>query len=263
MTNQEQQQYLMKWGRFQQKYEKLFEKKFAKALKLQLEAFIKYKDIMMIPSFPIYDVLLQLYKTVGPAWARTTRTEIKKATGQMGFNEEIVALMNQYYGIDLLNDAEGITSYTRALIQKVLSDAAMTGASFDDIVKILTSSSELGAMRARRIARTETVTAANGAAMIYAQRSGNKMEKIWISVKDKRTRHTAWANHVEIDGKTVPIEEAFKLRSQKLGDIYMMQPGVRQQPNGLPVPPAEIVNCRCVVGFRAMRDRNGRIIRNV
>jgi uncharacterized protein with gpF-like domain len=184
-----------------------------------------------------------------------------KATGQMGFNERIVELMRQYYGIDLLNDAEDITAYTKEVIQKILSDAAMTGASFDDIVRQITTSSELGPMRARRIARTETVTAANGAAMIYAQTSGNVMEKIWISVKDKRTRHNAWANHVTIDGTTIDINEPFNLKSQKLGDIQMMQPGVRKQPNGLAVPAAEVVNCRCVVAFQSKRDSHGRIIR--
>jgi len=184
-----------------------------------------------------------------------------KATGQMGFNERIVELMRQYYGIDLLNDAEDITAYTKEVIQKILSDAAITGASFDDIVRQITTSSELGPMRARRIARTETVTAANGAAMIYAQTSGNVMEKVWISVKDKRTRHNAWANHVTIDGTRLDIDEPFLLKSQKLGDIFMMQPGVRKQPNGLAVPASEIVNCRCVVAFNAKRDSQGRIIR--
>ena len=112
-------------------------------------------------------------------------------------------------------------------------------------------------MRARRIARTETVTAANGAAMIYAQNSGNEMEKIWIAVKDNRTRH----DHRQIDGNRQSIEEPFTLVSPKYGDVFMMQPGVRQQSNGLPVPAAEVVNCRCTVAFRAKRDSQGRIIR--
>ena len=264
MTQQEQNKYYYEWHKFQQRYEKYYEKKFLKALKLQVAAFIKTQDVMSIPSFPIYTVLVDLYKTVGTRWARVARVSMTKAdevSGRMGFNERIVELMRQYYGIDLLNDAEDITAYTKEVIQNVLSDAALTGASFDDIVRQLTSSTELGAMRARRIARTETVTAANGAAMVYAQTSGNVMEKIWISVKDKRTRHNAWANHKTIDGATIDINEPFNLKSQKLGDIQMMQPGVRKQPNGLPVPASQVVNCRCVVAFQAKRDRQGRIIR--
>jgi len=261
MTQAEQNKYFYEWHKFQQRYEKYYEKKFTAALKVQVAAFLKTQDVMSIPSFPIYTVLVNLYKTVGPRWARISKLSMTKATGQMGFNERIVELMRQYYGIDLLNDAEDITAYTKEVIQKILSDAAITGASFDDIVRQITTSSELGPMRARRIARTETVTAANGAAMIYAQTSGNVMEKVWISVKDKRTRHNAWANHVTIDGTRLDIEEPFLLKSQKLGDIFMMQPGVRKQPNGLAVPASEIVNCRCVVAFNAKRDRQGRIIR--
>jgi hypothetical protein len=261
MTPAEQNKYFYEWHKFQQRYEKYYEKKFAAALKVQVAAFIKTQDLMAIPSFPIYTVLVDLYKTVGARWARVAKVSMSKATGQMGFNEQIVELMRQYYGIDLLNDAEGINDTTRAIIQKVLDEAAITGASFDDIVRQLTSNTELGAMRARRIARTETVTAANGAAMIYAQTSGNVMEKIWISVKDKRTRHNAWANHLTIDGTVIDINEPFLLKSQKLGDILMMQPGVRKQPNGLSVPASEVVNCRCVVAFQSKRDRQGRIIR--
>jgi hypothetical protein len=261
MTPAEQNKYFYEWHKFQQRYEKYYEKKFAAALKVQVAAFIKTQDLMAIPSFPIYTVLVDLYKTVGARWARVAKVSMTKASGQMGFNERIVELMRQYYGIDLLNDAEGINDTTRAVIQKILDDAAITGASFDDIVRQLTSNTELGAMRARRIARTETVTAANGAAMIYAQTSGNVMEKIWISVKDKRTRHNAWANHVTIDGTVIDINEPFLLKSQKLGDILMMQPGVRKQPNGLAVPASEVVNCRCVVAFQSKRDRQGRIIR--
>lgn len=261
MTKKEQNEYFLMWHKFQQRYEKYYEKKFAKALDIQIKAFIKSRDVMSIPSFPIYTVLVDMYKTVGPRWVRLSKMSMTKATGQMGFNERIIELMRQYYGIDLLNDAEAITAYTKEIIAKILSDAAITGASFDDIVRSITTNSELTAMRARRIARTETVTAANGAAMVYAQTSGNQMNKIWISVRDKRTRHNAWANHVTIDGTMIDINEPFKLKSQKLGDIYMMQPGVRKQPNGLAVPAAEVVNCRCVVAFNAKRDAQGRIIR--
>jgi len=254
MTNKEKLDYLHKWNRFQQRYEKYFEKKFTKALQMQVDVFIKTEDLMAIPAFPIYTTLLQLYKTVGPSWARVVKMDGIKADGRMGFNEEIVALMQEYYGIDLLNDAEDINTYTRLVIRKILSRAATEGLSINEIVRILKTDSELGPMRARRIARTETVTAANGAAMIYATKSGYKMDKIWLSVIDNRTRH----NHKLIDGRTIPYEDAFMLGPG--ADIAMQQPGVRTQPNGLAVPASEVVNCRCTVAFQAKRDANGRII---
>jgi hypothetical protein len=261
MTKKERMDYWHKWNRFQQKYEKYYEKKFTQALQIQVKAFLKTQDVMSIPSYPIYTVLNDLYKTVGPKWARVTRMDVNKATGQMGFNAEIVALMQEYYGIDLLNDAENITAYSRQIISKILGNAAIMGLSNDDIVRMITTSTELGPMRARRIARTETVTASNGAAMIYAKKSGLEMTKTWISVQDNRTRHNQWANHLTIDGMTEDYDKPFTLTSQKLGQIQMMQPGVRTQPNGLPVPAVEVVNCRCVVGFEGKRDARGRLIR--
>lgn len=256
MTKAEQNRYWKQWHRFQQKYEKQYEAKFRKALQLQVDAFIKTRDLMMIPNIPIYTVLNDLYKTVGPAWVRQTMKGMTKATGQMGFNERIVELMRQYYGIDLLNDAQGMTDYTRQVIAKILSQAAQEGWSFDRIVQELRVAPELNAMRARRIARTETVTSANQAAMLYAQTSGNIMDKIWIAVRDARTRH----DHAAVDGTRLPIDDPFSLNNRTAGLVQMMQPGVRQQPSGLAVPADEVVNCRCTVAFRARRGADGRLL---
>jgi len=266
MTQREAQIYWNQWHAFQQRNEKRFAKEFYKALQIQVRAFARTQDVMQIPTFPIYTVLNKLYTVVAPKWARISRDQSLKAddlfvTGRLGFNERIVELMRQYYGVNLLNDAELMTQYSREVIARVLSKAAETGASFDDVVAELLRHPEFSAMRARRIARTETVTAANAGAMVYAQNSGNVMEKVWIAVKDKRTRHS----HRDIDGTRLDIDTAFNMpRSQqnaKYGDISMQQPGARQQPNGLPVPAVEVVNCRCTVAFQAKRDSRGNIIR--
>ena len=254
MTSAEKTRFANTWNRFQKKYENLYTKRFATALQLQVKAYIKTKDVMSVPSFPIYNVLTKLYYDIGPAWARITKTESLKA---MGFNEQIIALMKEYFGIDLLNDAELITAYSRDIIVRVLNKATDQGLSIDNITKLLLEHPEFNEMRARRIARTETVTAANGAAMIYADSSGNVMDKIWISIVDKRSRH----DHIRLDGIRLPKEDPFVINSDRGGRYEMMQPGVRNQPNGLPVPGFETINCRCTVAFKARRDANGRVIR--
>ena len=257
MTKAEQNAYWRKWSRFQQKYEKAFIPKFTKALQIQVQAYIKTQDLMQIPAYPIYDVLVKLYKSCGPEWAKYAFAQSTKADGAMGFNEQIIALMKQYFGIDLLNDAQLMTQYSRDVIVRILSNSLELGLSIDEIVKELLKSPEFNAMRARRIARTETVTAANGAAIIYAGQSGAKMEKIGSAVKDKRTRH----DHSKVDGTVIDIEKPFNLYNDKLGLIQMMQPGARTQANGLPTPASEVVNCRCTVAFKAKRGADGRIIR--
>lgn len=256
MTPPERRDYIYKWHRFQQRYEAIFTSKFKDALQIQARQYLRNRNLMDVTAYPIFVVLKELYETVGPAWAYKTgvkkiKTQVKAAI-PMGFSERIVELMRQYYGLDLLNDAEGITSYTREVIGIILSNAAQAGDSIFEITKAITESSELGEMRARRIARTETVTAANGAAIINAQESGILMRKEWISITDKRTRHS----HIEVDGVIVGIDTPFDVNG-----TLMMQPGVRTQPNGLDVPAKEVVNCRCTTGFIAVRDEKGRVVR--
>ena len=175
MTPTERLDYKNKWHRFQQRYEGIYTTKFKAALQEQVHQYIKHRDIHSITATPIYKVLVELYKTVGPLWAAKTgihKAKVQvKAAMPMGFSERIVELMRQYYGIDLLNDAELMTRTTRELIVKVLSDAAVSGISFDEIVRHLTTDPNFTAMRARRIARTETTTASGLAAMHTAEQS--------------------------------------------------------------------------------------------
>jgi uncharacterized protein with gpF-like domain len=244
MTPEQRRLYHYRWDRFQKRYERIFTKKFMAALQQQVQQQLSQG---FITSTPIYKVLVELYTTVGPLWANQARLLIKKqevkARMPMGFLDRIVELMRQYYGIDLLNDAELITDFTREVIRNILSEAAQSGDSINDITRSLTSSTELGQMRARRIARTETVTAANGAAVIHAKESGVPMNKIWLSVHDKRTRHA----HVLADNNTVALDNPFSV-----GGELMMQPGVREQTNGLPVSAGNVVNCRCTVAFEVI-----------
>jgi hypothetical protein len=252
MTPKERRAYMLKWHKFQQKYEIAFTDKFTNALQIQVKAYISSQDITAIPSFPIYDVLTKLYKSIGVAWAKEVKLNLSKADGQMGFSERIVELMRQYYSIDLLNDAELMTRYSREVIMQVLSRAAESGAQYSDIVEELLAHPEFNRSRAMRIARTETVTAANGAASLYARESGLQLDKTWIAIRDNRTRHT----HMDVDTTPIPMDQPFIV-----GGSQMMQPGARMQPNGLPVPAKEIVNCRCTVGYIPKRDNNGRLIR--
>lgn len=251
------QDYIAMWHRFQQRHEKIYTTEFKKALQIQVQQYLKRNSLTDVTSEPIYKVLKHLYETVGPLWAQKTmvhRMPVEtKSRMIMGFAQRIIELMRQYYGMDLLNDAELMTTISRQYIADVLSAAALSGISNDEIVKQLTTNPEFTAMRARRIARTETVTASNSAAIINAKESGFKMNKIWHAVEDKRTRHS----HREVDGITVDIDTPFEV-----GTALMQQPGVRTQPNGLDVPASEVVNCRCIVGFVGKRDAEGRLIRN-
>ncbi len=241
MTPQQKQDYKNKWDRFTKRYERIFTTKFKAALKEQAR---QQATLGYITSTPIYEVLVELYKTVGSLWAHSTQVNIKrqqvKARQPMGFNQRIIDLMRDFYGLDLLNEAELITDYTREVIREILSDAALTGASISEIVQVLESNTEMSSMRARRISRTETITAANTASLINAKELGLPMNKIWLSINDRRTRHS----HLNVDNITIGVDDYFNV-----GGATMQNPGARKQQNGLPVPPAQTVNCRCTLAY--------------
>lgn len=63
-----------------------------------------------------------------------------------------------------------------------------------------------------------------------------KTKKSWIDVRDKKERKT----HLEVGGKTIPINEPFKV-----GNSLMMFPKDRS----MGADAKEIVNCRCTIKY--------------
>jgi hypothetical protein len=247
VTIEEQNVHWYKFHRFQQTHEKAFTPKFNWALQAQNKQFIEYGTLMAVDSVLIYKVLLDLYTTVPQIWAATSTVQIRnlKARMPMGFSQRIIDLMKAYYGIDLLNLADDITQTTKNVIQAVLNQAAIDGFGFDEVVRRL-QSTELTIKRARLIARTETVAAANAASNIAAQDTGLVMDKIWISARDGRTR----PHHRQVNQSIVPMDDRFTV-----GESLMLFPG--DKAGGA----AECVQCRCTHAFIPRRDERGRLIR--
>lgn len=213
------------------RYELMYHTKINDALKTQVQQYIKNKDTVYIRSGGLYAVLVDLYKTTGTAWAWNTRGfRVNKSGGQMGFSDRIVSFMQQYFSFNLLNDAENITQTTIRLIGEVLADAALEGWSFDEIVDKLVAP-DFTRIRARLIARTETVNAANAGSMINLKLAG-ATKKIWISARDSRVRQ----HHAEVNGVIVPINDKFNV-----GGFMMDHPGDKAG------SAAEVCNCRCAV----------------
>jgi uncharacterized protein with gpF-like domain len=157
----------------------------------------------------------------------------------------------EYFGQDILNTSIGITETTKKLIRDVFINAYAQGLGINDIIKQF-EDTEMSRIRSRLIARTETVTSANGGALIVAKETGLLLNKIWLATKDSRTRH----DHAEVDGHTVGRDEYFDV-----GGATMLHPGARTQEDGSPVPVSEVANCRCTTLYQTVRDANGRLIR--
>ena len=91
--------------------------------------------------------------------------------------------------------------------------------------------------RRENIARTEELGALNHGSQELYESWGAKGHE-WLATMDNRVRDT----HAAANGQVRRINEPFDV-----GDVQMMCPGAKTQPDGSSVPPEEVCNCRCSV----------------
>jgi len=250
MTTQQKQDYLRAFRKFQKAREVYYKPKI-KALLTKQALQVVHKEVVTFE--PIYTLLLSLYKDVAKVWGHQShlsiRRQVAKSRQPIGFSERLYNILKDQYGIDLLKDAMNITQTTKDIIQKILTDAAITGIGIDDIVKEITDN-DFPEVRARRIARTETVAAANIAGDIIAKESGLEMNKEWLAILDQRTR----PDHYAIHGTIIEQDLKFDVNGNP-----MRFPGDRGT-DGIDTPPGETINCRCVAVYIPKRDAHGRLL---
>lgn len=95
---------------------------------------------------------------------------------------------------------------------------------------------ELSTVRALMIARTETGASVN-IGQVATYKAVGIERKEWIATLDERTRES----HLQMDGKTVAIDETFEVENPDGGVDNMLYP---MDPNG---SAGNVVNCRCSV----------------
>lgn len=235
-------QYWNDFNRFAKRNEMLYAKVLNRALRSQIDDYIKSGTVSSISSEPIVNALEKLVNDVSVQWAWTSGKFLpsKKARMPLGFSKRIIDLMRDLYGPDLLNMSENITQTTIDQIRTVLDMGTVNGWSFEEIVKRL-KSPELTSSRALLIARTEVISSANSAAVANAKDLNIEVKKEWIATNDSRTRR----DHIILDGQIVGMNELFHVVDQKGITRRLSQPGDRTHGAG----PGEVCNCRCVVAF--------------
>lgn len=261
MTSAQTQEYWQQFHRFQMSRERFFAPKINSALKQQIQDFIQaYKRTEGIPEnfvtiVPIVQAIKPIYYDAARVYGAKVLAYLPKQKARMpiGYNEMIIRLVEEYFSMDFLNTAQEITDTTKRDIANVLQQGFITGISFDEIVAILTSP-QMTAIRARLIARTETVTAANFGANAAAQSTGLQLQKVWISAQDNRTRRIPRDkyDHLHMNGVTLQMQDLFNVNGELL-----QYPGDRKNGAGA----GNICNCRCTHAFIPIRD-NGRLVRN-
>ncbi len=264
MTEQEKAELWQKFNLFQRSRIKSYTPKINKALQFQVNQFIAAKKLgyndsqalEFVSSASLYEVLKPLYNDAGINYGAKTIAYLRtqKARFPIGFNRLMTELLNQYFQIDLLNIVEDITQTTKGLIRDILIAAYAAGSSFSEIINEL-SAIGFTQNRARVIARTETVTAANTGSYLAAKTTGLELRKVWISAQDNRTRRHPRDryDHLHMNGAKVNYRELFNVSGE-----FMLHPGDRK--NGANA--GNICNCRCTHGYEAVRDGNGKLVRN-
>lgn len=148
--------------------------------------------------------------------------------GDQGFTAEIIYeefIQVAIFYLDTEEPSAYIKDYARRLSEDVVKTTEKNSAEYYTSLD-----------RAMAIAANESNIIGNYKQLLQAIKIGKK-EKQWITMRDRRVRHT----HVLADGQTVGILEPFTV-----GDSKMMFPKDQETYNA---KAEEIVNCRCVCKY--------------
>ena len=226
------------------------------AINAQLDYFIKeYKQgnsPMSLPVKPLNKALRAIYEQSGLPNAVFVRGQIKRSTKTFdNIADKLKWMVNEYYNQNLLAQAVvPITETTRRQIATVMQQANEGGWGINKIVSAL-KNTDLTKNRARLIARTESLKAANAGAMLSAAEMDIAVDKMWVSSQDNRTRRIPrnQYDHLHMNKKQVGFNELFIVPSTKTIDA-MSFPG---DPNG---SAGNVINCRCTVVFVPIKNEN-------
>jgi hypothetical protein len=228
-----------------------------------IEAAISKLDANMLEPSGLAITLKNIYVDAGRVWggkiyqgikkqAASYKPHFTKAMMPIGYNEELIAEIIAYLRLHDLQMVSEISDTMKAWIMENLIEGQKQGLSITQVAENI-AKSDFPVNRAAVIARTETIKAANFGAMQAAKKSGFRLEKEWIAAKDIRTRRIPRDefSHLAMNGKTAQMDEPFLVPNRNGSHDKLMQPG---DPSG---DVADVVQCRCTVGFNVLRGADG------
>jgi len=195
----------------------------------------------------------ELYETIGITHGNRINKEIEKVKkANVLFNEallrEILLFLSTDGGVKITSVRDTLASDIIKTIKDSLGDNTTIVDLQNAIYSLISKSQSFYKWQALRIARTETTSASNFAAMKAAEESDLVMEKMWISVQDNRTRITPF-DHLDMNGVKQDLEKPFFVGGQNI-----------QYPGDIKASPGNVINCRCTVAFIPKRDADGMLI---
>lgn len=152
--------------------------------------------------------------------------------------ERWASVMNESaveYQRDATNRLVAVGDQVWGTVRGVTVKALEQGLNGEELKSAIEGVTDFSEFRADTVGRTETMAAYNAGDHAGARELGEfgPAEKFWMAALDARTRES----HVEADGQTVGFDDPFIVGGEQM--MY---------PLDAAASPAEVVNCRCVVG---------------
>jgi hypothetical protein len=245
---------------------KQYSPKFKKELQKQVDTYCRTQDYNAISDKSLKKTIYKLHLAMGTKMAQISESAVKKSVKGIYVPLELKSSKTDAYqyaiikvlqndGLDQL--ASDITDTTKEQIRRFLIQSAEQNLSMPETIALLRTAG-ITNYRAELIARTETGRAANIGSQVGATATGLVTIKEWISAQDNRTRreprdHT---DHLVMDGVKLPMEKQFHVPNDKLGLGYELM----DHPCDSKASAANVCNCRCTLGYEAVRGANGKLL---
>ena len=245
---------------------KQYSPKFKKELQNQVNTYCRTLDYNKISDKALKKTIYKLHLAMGTKMALISESAVKKSVKGVyvpmefksqktdAFQYAIIQVL-QNDGLDQL--ASDITNTTKEQIRRFLVESAQNNYTLPETIALLRTSG-ITDYRAELIARTETGRAANIGSMVGATSTGLVTIKEWIAARDNRTRreprnHT---DHLIMDGTKLPMEKQFQVPNNQVGLGYELM----DHPCDSKASAANVCNCRCTLGYEAVRGANGKLL---
>jgi hypothetical protein len=245
---------------------KQYSPKFKKELQNQVNTYCRTLDYNKISDKALKKTIYKLHLAMGTKMALISEKAVKRSVKGVyvpmefksqktdAFQYAIIQVL-QNDGLDQL--AADITDTTKEQIRRFLIQSAEQNLTLPQTIALLRTSG-ITDYRAELIARTETGRAANIGSMVGATATGLVTVKEWIAARDNRTRreprdHT---DHLIMDGTKLPMEKQFQVPNNQVGLGYELM----DHPCDSKASAANVCNCRCTLGYEAVRGANGKLL---
>lgn len=201
---------------------------------------------------PAYE---ELYRQIGLIHGRRVGKALNKQAEKMFvyddfqrfYNEVISVFIGQYGSERIVSVTETYKETIKKMLSTRVADDMTVSEAAKEIERIVNKNT-FYRWQAERIARTESIAAANYGASKAGENSGYVTESVWLSSLDSRTRTSPY-DHASMNGRVVQEGERFNVSGDSLAF-----PG---DPSG---SAGNVIQCRCALAVRPKRDSNGDLI---